>query len=126
VRARASGYAPSDTVRVVCAGACTADVVMGPVEDSRFVVFPTVVRAGDGLRVEFLREGNAQSSRYTASVRTASGMLVWQAQGRTPVGAPLRLAYDCRSGSGARLTPGTYLFVFECGGTRIQKFLVLG
>ncbi len=131
VAVSAPGYGMSDTITVDGGGLrCTTTVTLRPRLESRFAVFPNVIRRLRGARelsVEFVHDYNSSARPFTVSVRTVGGTLVWRDQGITPVDGPLRLRFDCRNASGRPLGPGTYFLVLECAGERqVRKFIVVG
>lgn len=134
VYARADGYRHSATrVVLLDAAECWVTVVLRPYSVSDFVLYPTVVNFAGGtheLHVEFVASKVSElghSGVVHATVRTATGDLVWEQVVDAAGGEPVVVTWNCMARGGSRAARGVYLFSLTFAGrTHIRKFMITG
>jgi serine protease AprX len=129
-RASMKGYESRDTLVRIDEGVQVVSIALVAIDVSRFLLYPSVVRPGSFLTVEFAGRPDpapprSDWQRVTAAVRGMDGAVVWTGRAEGTEFKAVTFAWDCTSPGGRRVAPGVYYFILEYAGeTAVRKFMV--
>jgi hypothetical protein len=125
----ARGYVRKDTIAAASAVTGEMTVYLIPAASSNFLLFPTVLRNGHVLSVEFVAEDDRAKEnwqRARAVIRSADGAVVWNSILTATAFRSAQFRWDGKNAAGRDVVPGVYYFVLQYAEkTAVKKFMVV-